>query len=65
MPEKKKKKTHRYSISVSAGTYDRLRNAVDESLAGFVDDLVLTALDDPTILARLLPRCDTRVKATP
>lgn len=64
MPEKKKK-TRRYSISVSAGTYDRLRTAVDESLAGFVDDLVLTALDDPTILARLVARCDRRTEVAP
>ena len=51
------KKTQRYSISVSSRTYDRLRTAVGGSLAGFVDDIVKTALDDPTILARMVARC--------
>lgn len=52
------KKKRRYSISVSAKIYDRARSAVAGSLAGFVDDIVVSALDDPTILARLMARCD-------
>lgn len=50
----------RYSISVSGETYDRMRSAVQGSMAAFVDDLVLGALDDPTILARLLPKCQPK-----
>jgi hypothetical protein len=42
---------------VTAGTYERLRGEVDGSLAGFVDDIVASALDDPAILARLVTRC--------
>lgn len=57
------KKMQRYSISVSSRTYDRLRTAVDGSLAGFVDDLVATALDDPKILARLASKCPPRKEA--
>lgn len=54
-------KKQRYSISVSSKTYDRLRVAVnDSSLAGFVEDILDTALDDPKILARLLARCHPR-----
>ena len=60
MPEKKKQ---RYSISVSSRTYDRLRTAVTGSLAGFVDNIVATALDDPAILARLVARCHPRKEA--
>jgi hypothetical protein len=55
--EVKKKKTQRYAISVSARTYDRLRSTVRGSLAGFVDEIVTSALADPAILARLLARC--------
>ena len=51
------KKMSRYSISVSGETYERLRTAVQGSMAAFVDDIVLGALDDPSMLARLLPRC--------
>lgn len=51
------KKTQRYSISVSSRTYDRLRTVVTGSLAGFVDDIVATAIDDPAILARVVARC--------
>jgi hypothetical protein len=61
----KKKKTPRYSISVSARTYGRLRHAVDGSLAGFVDDLMVSALEDPTILARVVARCPTRPDVAP
>ena len=51
------KKMNRYSISVAGTTYDRLRNAVDGSMASFVDGIVLGALNDPAILGRLLARC--------
>ena len=56
------KKTQRYSISVSSRTYDRLRTAVTGSLslATFVNDIVVTALDDPTILSRVVARCRSR-----
>lgn len=58
------KKKQRYSISVSSRTYDRLRLAVnDRSLAGFVEDILDAALDDPTILARLLDRCHSQAEA--
>lgn len=51
------KKMNRYSISVSGTTYDRLRSAVDGSMASFVDGIVLGALNDPATMARLLSRC--------
>ena len=54
------KKMQRYSISVSAGTYDHLRTVVTGSLAAFVDKIVVTALDDPSILARVVARCHPR-----
>ncbi len=57
------KKTQRYSISASSRTYDRLRAAVTGSLAGFVDDMVATALDDPAIIARLAAKCRPRKEA--
>ena len=57
------KKTQRYSISVSARTYDRLRTAVTGSLAAFVDDIVVTTLEDPAILARVMTRCHPRKAA--
>lgn len=50
-------KSPRYSISISGKTYGRLRGAVDGSLAFFVDDILMAALDDPTISARLLAAC--------
>lgn len=50
----------RYSISVPAETYDRVRAAVPGNLAAFVDDLVTSALDDPAILARVVSRCRQR-----
>ena len=59
------KKTQRYSISVSSRTYDRLRMAVTGSLAAFVDDIVVTALDDPAILARVVAKCRPRKEAAP
>lgn len=51
------KKTQRYSISVSAKTYERVRSSVEGSVAGFVDDLVSDTLDDPVILSLLVDRC--------
>jgi hypothetical protein len=57
------KKTPRYSISVSARTYDLLRAEVDGSLAGFVDDIMTSALDDPAILARVMAKCHSRKDA--
>ena len=59
------KKMQRYSISVSARTYDRLRMAVAGRLSAFVDDMVVTALDDPTILARVMGRCRPRKEVAP
>ena len=56
-------KKQRYSISVSSRTYDRLRTAVTGSLAGFVDDIVASAIDDPAILARVAAQCHTRKEA--
>ena len=61
--DKKPRELHRYSISVSGKTYDRLRSAVTScSLASFVDGVVTSALDDPTIVARLLARCQVKVQ---
>lgn len=58
--DKPREKIQRYSISVSSRTYDRLRAKVSGSLAGFVDDALDMALDDPAILARLVARCRPR-----
>jgi hypothetical protein len=55
--EGQKKKTPRYAVSVSARTYDRLRATVRGSLAGFVEAVVTSALDNPAILSRLLAKC--------
>lgn len=57
------KKMQRYSISVSGGTYDRMRTVVTGSLATFVDNIVTTALDDPMIQARVVARCHPRKEA--
>ena len=57
------KKTQRYSISVSSRTYDRLRTAVAGSLAGFVEDLVETALDDSAMLESIVAKCPLRREA--
>lgn len=52
---------HRYSISVSAETYDRAREVVvDGSLAAFVNGIVDSALSDPKILARVVAQCQPR-----
>lgn len=51
----------RYAISVSGSTYTRLRKAVMEtSMHKFVDGIIVSALDDPAICARVLARCTTR-----
>lgn len=56
------KKMPRYSISVSGEIYDRLRSVVVQgSVAAFVDDIVLGALDDPAITARLVAQCQRKV----
>lgn len=48
----------RHSISVSGKIYDRLRAAVPHGgVSGFVDSIILSGLDDPTILARLIDKC--------
>ena len=57
------KKKQRYSISVSGGTYDRMRTIVTGSLAKFVDNIVTTALDDPAILERVVAKCHSREDA--
>lgn len=54
------KRKQRYSISVSAETYDRVREVVDGSLAKFVDTIVETALSDPMILSRVAGSCRQR-----
>ena len=54
------KRKHRYSISVSAETYDRAREVVDGSLAAFVNGIVESALSDPKILSRVVAQCQPR-----
>jgi len=54
------KRKQRYSISVSADTYDRVQEVVSGSLAKFVDTIVETALSDPAISSRLVSRCRPR-----
>jgi hypothetical protein len=54
------KRKHRYSISVSADTYDRVQAVVNGSLSRFVDTIVETALSDPAISSRLVSRCRPR-----
>lgn len=52
------KKKPRYAVSVSGKTYARARAAVPPgSLASFVDDIITSALDDPSITARLIAKC--------
>ncbi len=58
------KRPKRYSISVSARTYDRVRVVVPGSLAGFVDDLMTSTLDDPNKLALLLAKCQRQKAVT-
>ena len=60
------KRLQRYSISVSSKTYERMRAATEgESLARFVDDIMLSALDDPAILSRVLAMCHPRKESRP
>ena len=61
--EKTAKKVQRYSISVSSKTYDRIRKKIPGSLAGFVDDALASALEDPVTLARLVAKCRPRKDA--
>ena len=65
MTEKIAKKIQRYSISVSSKTYDRIRKKVPGSLAGFVDDALASALEDPVTMARLVAKCRPRKDARP
>ncbi len=57
-----KQEIKRHAISVSGSTYDRLRGAVagSASLHKFVDGIVTSMLDDPTILARVVGKCRPR-----
>jgi hypothetical protein len=53
-----KTKGRRYSISVPRGIYDRLRAVVAPgSLAGLVDELIASTLDDPETSAGVVARC--------
>jgi hypothetical protein len=57
----KTKKLNRYSISVTGQTYDRLRATVKSaSLQKFVNGILVSALDDPTIAARVTEKCRSR-----
>jgi len=58
MPTKNKKP----SISISGKTYDRLNTSMglQYSVHSFVDGILASALDDPTILKRVLKECRTR-----
>lgn len=52
------KRSNRYSISVSGVMYDRLRGHVlHGNLAAFVEDVVASALDDPSTRTRLVHQC--------
>ncbi len=52
------RKNKRPSISVSRKTYDQLRASVHEtSLSKFVEGIVLSALEDPTIRDRVIAKC--------
>lgn len=57
----KKQKPKRYSISVTARTYDRLRASMvpteHASLQKFVDSIIASALNDPMILERVAAKC--------
>lgn len=59
MSEKPKPK--RYSISVSGPTYKRLRTSVaSASVQKFVEGIIVSVLDDPTIRERVLGKCLVR-----
>jgi hypothetical protein len=56
--------TKRYSVSVSGATYARLRSAVvGTSLQRFLDDIVMNALNDPTICGRVVAKCKAAAEA--
>jgi len=59
VPTSQKLRPKRYSISVIGPIYDRLRELSEEStsLQKFVDGLIVSALDDPTIRDRVLGKC--------
>lgn len=53
-----KKKPRRYSISVTGRFYEKLRaHVTDESVASFVDDVIASTLEDPTLSAQVLDAC--------
>jgi hypothetical protein len=57
----KRRRLNRYSISMSGPTYERLRTSVKSvSLQKFVDGILTSALDDPTILTRMSEKCRPR-----
>jgi hypothetical protein len=57
-----KPRAKRYSISVSGSVYDRLSASMgaSASVQKFVDGIVVSALDDATIQARVLSKCRPR-----
>jgi hypothetical protein len=58
MHPKKFPRAKRYSISVTGQTYAQLRSVVTAaSVQKFVDSLLVSALDDPETMGRLLRRC--------
>jgi hypothetical protein len=59
------KKRARRSVSISGKTYGRLRHTVQGSIPAFVDGIVLTMLEDETILSRVTARCLARQGLTP
>lgn len=61
MEEKTEEKPRykRYAISVTGAAYDRL-SAMPQAFASvsrFVDELIVSALDDPTTCERVLKKC--------
>jgi hypothetical protein len=56
-----KPRPKRYAVSVSGSTYARVRASVASvSTQKFVDGLIVSALDDPTICARVLEKCQAQ-----
>lgn len=55
----KKAPPKRYSISVTGATYDRIRDLPEASVSmqRFVDDLIMSAIDDPLVRTRVLAKC--------
>lgn len=57
-PAKKPSRSDRGSISVSGSTYDRLQAAYPfGGLSAFVEEIVMTGLDDPAISRRVVKKC--------